>query len=84
MIHQHLNLSHMLSFFTPISKIYFTSLLSGFISGWESFDTSFLVDTSNRIRAECDKEELHGNCTGPLWVAGRVDHLQVAAVATAK
>ena len=64
--------------------MYFSSLLSGFISGWESFDTSFLVDTSNRIRAECDKEELHGNCTGPLWVAGRVDHLQVSTVATAK
>jgi len=49
----------------------------GFIAGWEDFDTSFLVDASNKLRSQCEQEDYVGNCTNREWVAAKVDNLQV-------
>jgi len=57
-------------------SIVLTGVSVGFISGWEHFDTSFLVDTSNRIRSQCLEEDYVGNCTKREWVANKVDNLQ--------
>eukprot|EP00090_Calanus_glacialis_P019287 TRINITY_DN29659_c0_g1_i1.p1 TRINITY_DN29659_c0_g1~~TRINITY_DN29659_c0_g1_i1.p1 ORF type:complete len:209 (-),score=46.39 TRINITY_DN29659_c0_g1_i1:191-817(-) len=48
----------------------------GFIAGWEHFDTSFLVDASNKLRSQCQEEDYVGNCTNREWVATKVDNLQ--------
>jgi len=53
-----------------------TGVSVGFISGWDHFDTSFLVDTSNRIRSRCQDDDYVGNCTKREWVATKVDSLQ--------
>ena len=65
-------------YFLPVEKLKIFFLASvGFIAGWEHFDTSFLVDASNKIRSRCLEEDYVGNCTKREWVANKVDNLQV-------
>jgi len=51
----------------------------GFIAGWEHFDTSFLVDASNRLRDWCEESRMNvnytGNCTKREWAITQVDNL---------
>lgn len=57
-------------------SIILTGVSVGFIAGWEQFDTSFLVDASNKIRQPCLEEEYVGNCTKRDWIADKVENLQ--------
>merc|ERR1711997_225260 len=59
-------------------SIVFLGVSIGFIAGWEEFDTSFLVDASNKLKESCQDPDYPSqtNCTKRLWVAGEVDNLQ--------
>ncbi|XP_023325129.1 uncharacterized protein LOC111698890 [Eurytemora carolleeae] len=56
--------------------VIFVGVSVGFIAGWESFDTSFLIDASQRLRSRCEEADYVGNCTKREWIATRVDNLQ--------
>lgn len=51
----------------------------GFMSGWEHFDISFLVDASNKLRNSCEESKMNmnytGNCTKREWAIRQVDNL---------
>jgi len=61
-----------------LSTIILLGVCIGFVAGWEDFDTSFLVDASNKIRSSCNGTTFASttNCTTRGWVAGKVDNLQ--------